>query len=145
MPLVSAADVGDNVMIDIERYDIDGNYPFFHGRVDNIESINFEELSPDDKKKLIIKLVGFEHNSERMIDSLFSIGGSTVSWPQLGSTASIAGGVEATTIKKIVLNEEVLSGRYFVSLDEILDSTFNDNARVRTRQFLIHEIEESLK
>ncbi|KXK10237.1 MAG: hypothetical protein UZ22_OP11002000882 [Microgenomates bacterium OLB23] len=100
IPLVSAADVGDNVMVDIERYDIDKNYPFFHGREANLENIELSQLTEPELKRLIIKLVGFEHNSEEMVNSLFGIGASIPTWPQLGPTASIAGGIVATLLKK---------------------------------------------
>ena len=145
IPLISAADVGDNVMLDIERYDIDNNYPFFHGRVDDIENLDFDKLSPMERKRLIIRLVGFEHNSEDMIESLFSIGGSISTWPQLGSTATIAGGVNCTTIKKIITGEDVKSGRYYVPLDNILDSSFSNEERVSYRSKLTKEILKSIE
>lgn len=145
IPLISAADVGDNVILDVERYDQDPNLELFLGRVPNIETINFSSLTDKEKKKLIINLIGFEKNSERMIDSLFSIGGSIVTWPQLGATATIAGGVIATTIKKIVLKENVTSGRYYVSLDDILVKDFNSNKRKISRMKKIEQIKSILK
>lgn len=145
IPLVSAADVGDNVVLDVERYDLNPQPKPFLGRLDNINKLNFSKLSDLERKKLIIKLVGFEKNSEKMLDSLLSIGKSLATWPQLGATATIAGGIVATTIKKIVLGENVKSGRYYISLDDILVLDFNDVQKDRIRQRKIKEIKKKLK
>jgi len=139
-PLISAADVGDMVMLDIERHDLDSNTPFFHNLIPNIESINFSQLSPLQKKALIIQLVGFEHNSEKMLESIKALGKTLPTWPQLGATATMAGGIVANTIKKIILEEQVLSGRYYLSLDELLDSSFNSSDRQHKRATLVQEI-----
>lgn len=120
IPLVSAADVGDDVVLDVERYDISPQPEPFLGRLPGIEELDINALSVQEKIKLIIQLVGPENFSEEMTNSLNEIGKTLKTWPQLGATATIAGGVIATTIKKIVLGEKVKSGRYVVSLDKIL-------------------------
>lgn len=144
IPLLSAADVGDNVILDVERYDLYPQPNLFLGRIPNIENMNFSELSGRKKKKLIIQLVGFEKNSEKLIDSLFAVGGSITTWPQLGATATIAGGIITTAIKKIVLGEKVCSGRYYISLDDILVADFNNNERKKIRSKKIKQIQEML-
>jgi hypothetical protein len=145
IPLISAADVGDNIIIDIERYDVDKNLQPFLGRIKNVEKIDFSSLSEKEKMKLIIQLVGFEKNSERMIDSLFAIGASIPTWPQLGATATISGGVITTLIKKIVLGEQIKSGRYYISLDDIFVSNFNSFRLSRTRNKKISHIKKMLE
>lgn len=142
--LVSAADVGDNVMLDIERYDINPRQEFFHGRVEDLDKINFSQLTDRERKKLIIQLVGFENASERMIESIMAIGGSIPTWPQLGATATMAGGIVTTAIKKIILGEQVESGRYYISLDDILVKDFNSNRRVTERKAKVAQIERLL-
>lgn len=144
LPLISAADVGDNVVLDIERYDLTPQPQLFLGRIPNIESIDFSKLTDKQRKKLIIQLVGFEENSETMLDSLFAIGGSITSWPQLGATATIAGGVITTAIKKVILGENVTSGRYYISLDTVMVSDFNSNMRRSLRNKKIQNINEVL-
>jgi hypothetical protein len=47
LPVVMAADNGDNAVIDIERYDLDENTPFFHGRMGG--DISHESLFHLDK------------------------------------------------------------------------------------------------
>lgn len=145
IPVVSAADVGDNVILDIERYDKNPKAEPFLGRVNKSHIDNFSQLSDLERKKLIIKLVGFESNSEAMLDSLLSIGKTIPTWPQLGATAAIAGGIIATTIKKIVLNENVESGRYYFSLDDILVRGFSEKARYNDRKEKIERVKQKFK
>ncbi len=142
IPLVSAADVGDNVFLDIERYDISPLPNYFLGRLPEIESIDFSKLTVLGRKKLLMKLVGFESNSESMLESLNSIGDTISTWPQLGSTATIAGGLITTTIKKILLGELIKSGRYYLDIDKLLVSDFNLIERKNKRRNLISKIDK---
>ncbi|MCX8008926.1 MAG: ThiF family adenylyltransferase [Patescibacteria group bacterium] len=142
IPLISAADVGDNVILDIERYDKQPFPKAFLGRITEEEIENIHKISPTEKKKLIIKLVGFEDNSEQLLSSLIAIGKTLPTWPQLGATATIAGGIVATTIKKIFLGEDVRSGRYAISLDKLLDHSYMSQSRQQRRQDIISLLKE---
>lgn len=142
LPLISAADVGDNITLDIERYDENPQPEMFLGRIKNMDKIDFSKLSDLERRRLIIKLVGFEKNSEEMLDSLLGIGDTIGTWPQLGATAAIAGGIVATTIKKIVLGEKVKSGRYYICLDDILVAGFNSSGRKNSRKEQVQKIKK---
>lgn len=120
IPLISAVDVGENVIIDIERYDTQPKTKFFLGRIPDVEQINFASLTPLQKARLIIQLVGLEHNSNEMLNSLLAIGKEIGTWPQLGSTATIAGGIVATIVAKIILGAPIKSGRYVFEMDKLL-------------------------
>jgi tRNA threonylcarbamoyladenosine dehydratase len=140
IPLIMATDVGDNVILDIERYDLNPQPEFFLGRVSGIEYLDITKLTFFDRIKLTFKIVGFEENSEQMLESLSSIGKNLATWPQLGATASLAGGIISTVIKKLVLEEKVESGRYYFSLDSLLVSDFNDIRRREERKTLIEKL-----
>ncbi|HVA96270.1 MAG TPA: ThiF family adenylyltransferase [Candidatus Acidoferrales bacterium] len=142
IPLLSAADVGDNVILDIERYDSEPQTQPFLGRIPFIDLDKFFHLSDLERRNYIIKLVGFENNSEEMLDSLLAIGKSLSTWPQLGATATITGGVIATTIKKISLGEKVASGRYYLSLDDLLVKDFTSELRKEDRRQKIEKIKQ---
>jgi tRNA threonylcarbamoyladenosine dehydratase len=137
IPVISATDVGDNVFLDIERYDLDPDLELFMGRAKGIENMKLDDLTPLQRMKLIVQIVGLEQNSLSMLESLTSIGKTLPTWPQLGSTATMAGGVIATTLKKILLGENVKSGRYYISLDPILLSDFNSIESEEKRQEVI--------
>lgn len=141
IPLISAVDVGENVLIDVERYDRTPAPKMFLGRVPNIQTIDVTSLTKQEKARLIIALVGLEYNSIAMLQSLLEIGKSIETWPQLGSTATMAGGIIATVLKKIVLGERVESGRYVVNMDEILHHTY-DKAQRQAHAVLIRKVKE---
>lgn len=133
IPVISACDFGDVAFIDIERYDLDKNYPFFHGRLSKTYLEELSLLNSMGQKALAIKLVGFKHASERLLNSLINIGKTVPTWPQLGSTAAISGGLVSTTIRKIILGEEIPSGRYYHSLENLLVKNWNSIERQKAR------------
>lgn len=139
IPVISATDVGDNVVLDIERHDLEPNYPFFHGVVPDLEQVDLNSLNRNQRIALTLKIVGLEHCSIAMLKSLLEIGKSIETWPQLAATATIAGGVVATTLKKIFLGESVRSGRYVVSLDTMLSPDSEDK---KIKQELILALEQ---
>ena len=145
IPLISATDVGDNVFVDIEDYSKFPQPEFFLGRIPNIDEIDLNKLSLVEKRKLVIHYVGLEHNSEKMLNSLLNIGKSIITWPQLGATATISGGIVATLIKKILLSENVKSGRYYIDLEEIFVDDYNSNENISERERLKSYIKSSSK
>lgn len=145
LPLIQAGDIGDNVLLDIERYDLTPQPDLFLGRLPGIETVDFSTMSPFEIKKMIVKLVGFEQNNENLLESVLTIGQKLATWPQLGATATIAGGVVATSIKKIVLNEKVKSGRYYISLDNLLVSDFGKSYRIKKREKLVDRIKNKMR
>lgn len=139
VPLIMATDVGDNVFLDIERHDLNPQPKFFNGRVKHIETLDLANITPQERIKISMEIVGFEHNSVAMLASLLSIGKEIPTWPQLASSAALAGGAITAAIKKILLGERVLSGRYYFSLDQMLDADFNSPDNVKKRKALIQQ------
>jgi hypothetical protein len=118
--VVMAADNGDNAVVDVERYDLDPNTPFFHGRMGDV---SYEMLKGLDKfgiGKMITKHVGPENVTERMQQSLMEMGKTIVSWPQLGGAALVNGAAVAYCIRKILNGQPLEGNRALVSLDEKL-------------------------
>ena len=123
--VVMAADNGDNAVVDIERYDLDANTPFFHGRMGDV---SYEMLSTLDKfgiGKMITKHVGPENVTERMQQSLLEMGKTIVSWPQLGGAALINGAAVAYCIRKILNGQPLEANRSLVNLDSLLIPDYN--------------------
>lgn len=145
IPLISAADVGDNVVVDVERYDLEDDLQFFLGRLPGIESMDLRNMTPIEKTKLIIQLVTFDQCSEKMLQSMLAIGNTIPTWPQLGATATLAGGIITTIIKKIVLGERVYSGRYVISLDDVLVADYKSVERKSVRELMQKEAEKKFK
>ncbi len=121
VPLVMGADNGDNVIIDIERYDKNPRTRFFHGR---LGSATYGELARLDKfgvGRAITRHLGPENVTPRMLASLQEMGKTLVSWPQLGGAAILNGAAVAYCVRKIVTGQPLESNRALISLDEKLE------------------------
>lgn len=121
IPVVSATDNGDNVILDVERYDLEPRRPIYHGIINEPEDLELLR-SIDFKKKisLIKKIVGYKYVTRRMKGSINQIGKTLPTWPQLGGTAQLAGAVVTYAVRKICLKKKIKSGKYHVDLEGTL-------------------------
>jgi hypothetical protein len=134
IPVVMGADNGDNAVVDIERYDLDPETPFFHGR---IPGATFESLKNLDKfgiGKTITQHIGPENITERMQQSLLEMGKTIVSWPQLGGAALVNGAAVAYCVRKILNGQSLESNRALVQLDEKLIPNYNSPESAQKRE-----------
>ncbi len=125
VPVVMGADNGDNAVVDVERYDLDPETKFFHGRIGDV---NFEQLSNLDKfgiGRTITQHIGPENVTEKMQNSLLEMGKTIVSWPQLGGAALLNGSAVAYAVRRILNNQKLEQNRAIVSIDEKLDPEYN--------------------
>lgn len=128
------ADNGDNIIVDIERYDLNPATKHFHDRLGNI---TYEDLSSLDKfgiGKTITKFLGPENITERMQQSLLEMGKTIVSWPQLGGAALLNGVAVAYCVRKILTKEPLESNRAIISLDEHLVPEYNSQSEKEKRK-----------
>ena len=132
IPLVMATDVGETPIIDIERYDIENVQPF-NGRLnrETIELMLSGELTDADKKRITTKLIGLGNASIRLLSSV--VDETVTGTPQLGTTASIGGGLAAIVSRDILLGSKVNSGRNVFKTRKQLglssQSTFSESAK----------------
>lgn len=116
-------ETSDKGMLDIERFDLEPNRSILHGLIDHLD-INQLKLAKTNEEKLpyILPILGINTISERLKKSMLEIGKTISTWPQLASSVTMGGGVGAEVYRKIVLDELRISGRFYVDLDEIINS-----------------------
>ncbi len=119
VPLLMAVDNGENGIIDIERYDISANTPFFHNRIGEVSYAKLNGLKKMEIGKMIATHVGSENVSERMRASILEIGKTIVSWPQLGSAALLNGAAVAYCARKILTHQLLADNRVIISFDKL--------------------------
>lgn len=115
IPVVMVTDNGDDVILDVERFDLDPDYPVLHGRVgtDELSSGAFGDLTdPARRVRLAGAIVG--EVSPRMQYSLGQVGRTLPTWPQLGTAATLSGAVGAYAARLIACGDDLPSGRHFV-------------------------------
>jgi hypothetical protein len=121
IPVVMATELGDTIMLDIERFDREPNRDLFHGLIPDIEKI--AENPPENHRewtKYAVNIIDPTNMPLKMQHSLLKIGTAIVTHPQLGSTVMATGGALAFAIKNIALDNPIKSGRYVVSFEKEL-------------------------
>lgn len=116
-PVVMVTDSEDKVILDVERYDLDENYPIFHGIFEDVEIENIlkNELKREEYINLGIKFIGRDNISQKMLTSLESAN-ENVSIPQLGTTALAAGAILAKAVRNITGKIDDRSFRSIINL-----------------------------
>lgn len=121
IPVIMVTNLGDRVLLDVERYDLDPNTEYFNGRAGKVpyDILENPDVSDSDKHRYAVELAGVEHIPKRALDSVAEIGKTLVGRPQLASTVTVSGGVCAYFARKIILGEDLPSCSWLVDLDEI--------------------------
>jgi len=144
IPVVMATDNGDNVIVDIERYDLDPNLEIFNGAAGHLTLEEFQKFPPQELPKLATKIAGPNVVVPRMLTSLLEVGKTLYSWPQLGDAATLSGVAIAYVVKRLALGEPIRTGKIEVNLDRIFDPHYDDEnaktARERTREDFLKKI-----
>lgn len=120
IPVIMLTNLGDSILIDVERYDLNRTLPIFNGLIGNVsEEILSKPISEADKQKYAVEIVGKENVPRRAIESLSEIGETLIGRPQLMSTVTVSGGIAAYLARRIILGEPLPSGRKLIRFDEV--------------------------
>lgn len=134
IPVVMATDNGDNVIVDIERYDLDPNLQIFNGVAGDLTLDEFKTFPPMELPRLATKIAGPKVVANRMLESVLEVGKTLYSWPQMGDAATLAGVAIAYVVKRLALGEPLASGKLEVNLDAIFDPDYFKEASVAARE-----------
>lgn len=136
IPVLMATDLGDDVMLDVERFDLDPKLPLFHGLAGDIEAVlNQKDMTQRQWLKYANMIIGNKNVPLRLQQSLLQIGQTLPTQPQLGGTAQAAGGVIAYAVRMLALGQPLKSGRTLISLDRhLLEGHRSLGNRVRHRR-----------
>jgi len=114
-------ETSDRGMLDVERFDLEPNRSLFHGRIahllENYPPTHWDQAT---KMQYLTAIVDVSQVSNRMKASYAELGKSITTWPQLASAVTLGGGTVADTSRRILLGENVASGRYYVDLHQII-------------------------
>lgn len=123
VPLLMFTSLGDNILVDIERYDINPKQEIFNGAIGDIagEILMNKNISPDDIKRYAVQVVGANYIPTRALESLPHIGTTLVGRPQLYGTVAVDGGLAPYIIRQILLDSNLKSGRYFIKFSELFN------------------------
>lgn len=134
IPVVMAADNGDDGVVDIERYDSDPDTTYFHGQMGEVSYESLKGLHKLEIGKKIVQFIGIGTIAERVKTSMPEIGKTIVSWPQLGGAALLNGSALAYCVRKILNKQPIVNGRAIVSLEEALVPGYNSEEHIKERE-----------
>ncbi len=113
-------ETSDRGMVDVERYDLEPEREILHGYLGGVSRKALSGLTNPQKVGVGLKITGVETLSPRMKASLLEIGETISTWPQLASAVFLGGATIAHIGRRVLLDEPVKSGRFYVDLDEII-------------------------
>lgn len=135
IPVIMAADNGDGVVVDIERFDLHPSLPLMHGQIPETELMAISPSTPRlAAARIISRWVTPENIADRMKESLLELGKSLYTWPQLGNAAFMAGSVLSYVSRKILTGSPVREGKIVMSPDELFVPDYISVASKRERQ-----------
>lgn len=137
-PVIMMTNLGDNTLIDVERYDQDQSVKPFNSLADDtVQEILSGRSGAEAMKRYAANLVGIDNVPTRALKSLTLIGRELVGRPQLYGSVAISGGLAAYVVKQIILGRDIKSGRYRLSLGEVTGAGSEDLAPSEERLRLI--------
>ena len=125
IPVIMVTNLGDRVLMDVERYDTNPDAVFFNGRAGMVprDILARPDITAADKHRYAVELAGgTKHVPQRALDSVDEIGKTLVGRPQLASTVTASGSFGAYLTKKIALGEHIPSTSWLVDFDTVFSS-----------------------
>lgn len=119
-------ETSDRGMLDVERFDVEPERSIFHGLLEGVSKSDLANLSNKERVAIVLKITGLDTLSLRMKASLLEIGSSITSWPQLASGVFLGGASVAHVGRRLLLGDNVPSGRFYVDFDEIIKIDLQD-------------------
>lgn len=114
-------DTSDRGMMDVERFDLEPSRPIFHGMLSEFgREDKLLDTLKENGQDIMMKILDFEKLSERARESITQIGKTITTWPQTASSVLMGGAACAYYSRKLLLNENIVSGRLYIDLDEYL-------------------------
>lgn len=133
IPVVMATDNGDDVIIDIERFDLNPDLPIFGGKLDNFD-LKELKTNPIKMYEAMATIIDISLVPQRILHSVAEVGKTIYSWPQVASAATLSGATLAYVVRKIALGEKVADGKIEISLEAALDPFYEQNKKTRVAE-----------
>lgn len=109
-------DTSDRGLLDVERFDQEGDRLLFHGLAGDIDAAVLDKLNAQTGMQLMMQLMEYPKLSERLQESYAEMGKTLTTWPQLASEVAAGGAHAAEAARRILLGQFMPSGRYRIEI-----------------------------
>jgi molybdopterin/thiamine biosynthesis adenylyltransferase/nitroreductase len=113
-------ETNDRGLLDVERFDLEPERPILHGLLAGARSEELQGLTTEAKTPFVLRVLGSDM-SPRLAASLIEIDKTISGWPQLASGNMLGGAVVTATVRRMLLGEWRLSGRFRIDLEELVE------------------------
>ena len=114
-------ETSDRGLVDVERFDLEPERAPFHGLLGDLADRGVTGLSQRERIPHLLRILGAQDLSTRLVASLVEVGRTVTTWPQLGGDVLLGGAAIAAAVRRIGLGQPLASGRVRVDLEARLD------------------------
>ncbi|HWO62926.1 MAG TPA: Rv1355c family protein [Umezawaea sp.] len=113
----------DRGMLDVERFDLEPDRPFFHGSTGDAPDVGEGGFRSGDavemarKSAVVLRLFDEEGISSNLGAAFLELGSTISSWPQLASDVVLGGAAVTTAVRCLALGTPLPSGRRYLDLE----------------------------
>ncbi len=121
IPVVSGADIEKGILLIVERYDIDQNLTtdLFLNKL-NPADLKKATITKKDVTEFFIQMIGKELHSPKMLNSVYEVGSTLTSYPQLIIASQLLSVVVTHAVEQILLQKDTRSYRAFLDIPKSL-------------------------
>jgi len=145
IPVIMAADNGDGIVVDIERFDVRKDTPLMHG---DIPENTLLAITPDVSRPVAARIISSwvrpENIDDRMKRSLMELGKTLYTWPQLGNAAFMAGAVLSYVARSILVGDPIRSGKFVVNPEVLFVPGFTSKQAIAKRKRLTQQFSQAV-
>lgn len=124
IPVLMVTGNGSNIIIDVERYDLDNSTPLLNGELRQEVMDRIAKVGPGtdfrEKMALARDFMGGEILVKELRESFDRVGIDLAGIPQLAEATFLRGATLAYFTRKILMGAKIPSGRYNFGLDRII-------------------------
>jgi hypothetical protein len=113
-------DTNDRGLLDIERFDLEPERPLFHGLAGELDPERLRGLTMKEKVPYVMRIIDATSISPRLASSMPQIKRTICTWPQLASGVALGGALVADAVRRVLLGQMSVSGRFYVDIEAIV-------------------------
>lgn len=123
IPVLMVTGNGENIIADVERYDLDKNLPILNGLlpIEISAKISKGNLVGQEKVDLARSFIGENILSSRLVESFAEVGKKLAGIPQLSEASFLRGAILTHLVRRLVVGGDLKSGRYHLKPGKILN------------------------
>ncbi|MFA5023203.1 MAG: hypothetical protein WC537_02985, partial [Candidatus Paceibacterota bacterium] len=126
IPVLMVTGNGSNIIIDVERYDLDNSTPLLNGKLKTEVIDRVAQVGPAtdfrEKMALMRDFMGGENLVKELRESFDRVGIDLAGIPQLAEATFLRGATLAYFARQILIGKDLPAGRYRFGLDNIRES-----------------------